>query len=165
MTMRAVPLALAALLLLALMPHLPSAVSAFSADEALDDPAQEARALKLHDELRCPVCQGQAISDSNAELARDLRRIVRERIDAGDFDDDVFDYLTDRYGDFILLRPRVKPTNYVLWFGPALVFVLGAGGLLMYVRRRRGSAAPSAPAPLSEAEREELEKLSRDDFE
>ena len=163
--MRPLPLALAALLLLALMLHAPGAARAFSADEALDDPAQEARALKLHDELRCPVCQGQAISDSNAGLARDLRRIVRERIDAGDSDDAVFDYLAERYGDFILLRPRVKPTNYVLWFGPALVFILGAGGLWMYVRRRRGSAALSAPAPLSEAEREELEKLSRDDFE
>ncbi len=163
MTMRAAPLALTAFMVLALMLHAPSAVSAFSADEALDDPAQEARALNLHDELRCPVCQGQAISDSNAELARDLRRIVRERIDAGDSDDAVFDYLSDRYGDFILLRPRVKPTNYVLWFGPALVFVAGAGGLWLFVRRRRGRGAESAPAPLSAAEREELEKLSRDD--
>ncbi len=162
MTMRPVPLALTAFMVLALMLHVPSAVSAFSADEALDDPAQEARALKLHDELRCPVCQGQAISDSNAGLARDLRRIVRERIDAGDSDDAVFDYLSDRYGDFILLRPRVKPTNYILWFGPAIVFVFGAGGLWLVVRRRR-HAAQSAPAPLSEAEREELEKLSRDD--
>ncbi len=136
---------------------------AFSADDALDDPALEARALKLHDELRCPVCQGQAISDSNAELARDLRRIVRERIAAGDSDEAVFDYLADRYGDFILLRPRVKPTNYVLWFGPVLVFVVGGGGLWMFVRRRRGPVAGSAPAPLSEAERKELEKLSRDD--
>ena len=108
------------------------------------------------------MCQGQAISDSNAGLARDLRRIVRERIDAGDSDDAVFDYLSDRYGDFILLRPRVKPTNYILWFGPAIVFVFGAGGLWLVVRRRR-HAAQSAPAPLSEAEREELEKLSRDD--
>ena len=136
---------------------------AFSADDALDDPALEARALKLHDELRCPVCQGQAISDSNAELARDLRRIVRERVAAGDSDDAVFDYLADRYGDFILLRPRVKPTNYVLWFGPVLVFVVGGGGLWMFFRRRRGPAAGSTPAPLSEAERKELEKLSRDD--
>ncbi len=136
---------------------------AFNADEALDDPALEARALKLHDELRCPVCKGQAISDSNAELARDLRLIVRERLAAGDSDDAVFAYLTDRYGDFILLRPRVKPTNYVLWFGPVLVFVFGAGGLWMFIRRRRGRGAESAPAPLSEAERKELESLSRDD--
>ncbi len=136
---------------------------AFSADDALDDPALEARALNLHDELRCPVCQGQAISDSNAELARDLRRIVRERIAAGDTDDAVFDYLADRYGDFILLRPRVKPTNYVLWFGPVLVFVVGTGGLWMFVRRRRSQPAESAPAPLSEAERKQVESLSRDD--
>ena len=136
---------------------------AFSADEALDDPVLESRALKIHDELRCPVCQGQAISDSNAELARDLRRLVRERIAGGDSDDDVFDFLTDRYGDFILLHPRVKPTNYVLWFGPALVFVVGAGGLAVFVRRRRGRAAENAPAPLSDAERQQVESLSRDD--
>ncbi|MBT3171594.1 MAG: cytochrome c-type biogenesis protein CcmH [Rhodospirillaceae bacterium] len=146
-----------------LLTLLGSGAWAFSADDALDDPVLEARALKLHDELRCPVCQGQAISDSNAELARDLRRIVRERVAAGDSDDAVFDYLSDRYGDFILLRPRVKPTNYVLWFGPALVFIVGVGGLWMFVRRRRGPAAESAPTPLSEAERKELESLSRDD--
>ncbi|MBT3626667.1 MAG: cytochrome c-type biogenesis protein CcmH, partial [Rhodospirillaceae bacterium] len=82
-----------------LLTLLGSGAWAFSADDALDDPVLEARALKLHDELRCPVCQGQAISDSNAELARDLRRIVRERVAAGDSDDAVFDYLSDRYGD------------------------------------------------------------------
>lgn len=152
-----------AVLILALVLHAPGAVHAFSADEALDDPAQETRALKLHDELRCPVCQGQAISDSNAELARDLRRIVRERIAAGDSDDAVFDYLTDRYSDFILLRPRVKPANYVLWFGPALVFVAGAGGLWFFIVRRRRRGAESAPAPLSEDERKQVESLSRDD--
>ncbi len=161
--MRLTALALAALML-ALVLHAPGAVHAFSADEALDDPAQEARALTLHHELRCPVCQGQAISDSNAELARDLRRIVRERIAAGDSDGAVFDYLTDRYGDFILLRPRVKPTNYVLWFGPALVFAAGAGGLWIFIVRRRRRGAESAPPPLTEAERKQVESLSRDDL-
>ncbi|MDA0230139.1 MAG: cytochrome c-type biogenesis protein CcmH [Proteobacteria bacterium] len=161
--MRLTALALAALIL-SLVLHAPGAVYAFSADEALDDPALEARALTLHHELRCPVCNGQAISDSNAELARDLRRIVRERIAAGDSDDAVFDYLTARYSDFILLRPPVKPTNYVLWFGPALVFVAGAGGLWIFVVRRRRRGAESAPAPLSEAERKQVESLSRDDF-
>jgi cytochrome c-type biogenesis protein CcmH len=136
---------------------------AFSADDALDDAALEKRALRLHDELRCPVCQGQAISDSNAELARDLRRLVRERLDTGDTDEDIYDFLSDRYGDFILLRPRIKPTNYVLWFGPALVFAVGAGGLWMYVRRRHAHGADSAPAPLNEAERKQVKSLSRDD--
>ena len=154
------PLHLPLVLLMLLAPGL---ALAFSADEALDDPAAEARALRLHDGLRCPVCQGQAISDSNAELARDLRRIVRERIAAGDTDDEVLDYLTDRYGDFILLRPRVKPTNYVLWFGPAIVFVGGAGGLWYFLIRRRRRGPENAPAPLSEADRKELERLSRDD--
>ena len=161
--MRFAALALAALIL-ALSLHAPGAVHAFSADERLNDPAQEARALKLHDELRCPVCQGQAISDSNAELARDLRRIVRERIAAGDSDDAVFDYLTDRYSDFILLRPRVKPANYVLWFGPVLVFAAGAVGLCIFIVRRRRRGTESSPAPLSEVERKKVESLGRDDF-
>ena len=160
--MRFFPFALATLIL-PLMLHVPGAVQAFSADERLNDPAQEARALKLHDELRCPVCQGQAISDSNAELARDLRRIVRERIAAGDSDDAVFDYLTDRYSDFILLRPRVKPANYVLWLGPVLVFAAGAVGLWIFIVRRRRRGVESTP-PLSEAERKQVESLSRDDF-
>jgi len=154
------PLAFLALLLLIA----PGPAFAFSADEALEDPAAEARALRLNDELRCPVCQGQAISDSNAELARDLRRIVRERIAAGDTDELVFDYLTDRYGDFILLRPRVKPTNYVLWFGPAIVFLGGAGCLWYFLIRRRGRLPESTPAPLSEAERNKLGRLSGDDL-
>lgn len=142
----------------------PGLAIAFSADEALDDPAAETRALSLHDELRCPVCQGQAISDSNAELARDLRRIVRERIATGDTDDEVLDYLTDRYSDFILLRPRVKPTNYVLWFGPVIVLVGGAGGLWYLLIRRRRRGLENAPVPLSETERKELERLSRNDL-
>ena len=161
--MRPIPLALAALLF-ALSGLAPAGVWAFGADEPLDDPVLETRALKLHDELRCPVCQGQAISDSNAELARDLRRIVRERIAAGDSDEAVFKFLSDRYGDFVLLRPRVKPANYVLWFGPAIVFAGGAGGLWFFLLRRRRRGAENAPAPLSEAERKELESLSRDDF-
>jgi len=161
--MRPISLALAALLLTVLL-HAPGSVDAFSADEALDDPVLEARALKLHDELRCPVCVGQAISDSNAELARDLRRLVRERIDGGDSDVAVLDFLSARYGDFVLLRPRVKPANYVLWFGPAIVFVGGAGGLWLFLLRRRRRGGESAPAPLSEDERKQVESLSRDDF-
>ncbi len=136
---------------------------AFGADEALRDPDLEARALKLHDELRCPVCQGQAISDSNAELARDLRRIVRERIAIGESDAAVFDYLTDRYGDFILLRPRVKPTNYVLWFGPAVIFVAGTVGLIIFITRRRKHRQDLIPAPLSYEEQQELNKIKQDD--
>jgi len=141
----------------------PSSAWAFGADEALQDPGLEARALTIHDELRCPVCQGQAISDSNAELARDLRRIVRERIAAGDSDGAVFDYLTDRYGDFILLRPPVKPTNYVLWFGPAAVFVVGTAGLIIFITRRRKQRRDILPTPLTYEEQQELKKIRRDD--
>jgi len=150
-------------LLVLLLLLAPGLAFAFSADEALDDPVAEARALRLHDELRCPVCQGQAISDSNAELARDLRRIVRERIASNDTDDEVIDYLVDRYGDFILLRPRVKPTNYVLWFGPAIVLIGGSVGLWYFLIRRRHRGSESEPPPLNEAERKELKRLYRDD--
>ena len=141
----------------------PSNSWAFGADKALEDPHLEARALKLHDELRCPVCQGQAISDSNAELARDLRRIVRERIAAGDSNTAVFDYLTDRYGDFILLRPRVKPTNYVLWFGPAVIFFAGAAGLIFFLTRRHKHRQDLKPTPLTFEEQQELKKIKQDD--
>ena len=153
-----------------LLTLLGSGAWAFSADDALDDPVLEARALKLHDELRCPVCQGQAISDSNAELARDLRRIVRERVAAGDSDDAVFDYLSDRYGDFILLRPRVKPTNYVLWFGPVAALLVGGTAVFFAFRRTRasrlsgaGRGSASAPAPLTPDEQRRLDTLLDDD--
>ena len=85
-------------------------------------------------------------------------------IATGDTDDEVLDYLTDRYSDFILLRPRVKPTNYVLWFGPVIVLVGGAGGLWYLLIRRRRRGLENAPVPLSETERKELERLSRNDL-
>ena len=139
----------------------PGAVWAFSPDEPLDDPAFEQRALDLHNQLRCLVCQGQSIADSNAELARDLRRIVRERIAAGDSDQTVTTYLTDRYGDFILLRPPIKATTYVLWFGPALVLVAGGVAVFFLFRRRarRGEGRAGAPAPLTDEERGRLAAL------
>ena len=135
---------------------------AFTPDEPLDDPALEARARALHAELRCMVCQGQSIADSSAPLAQDMRAIVRERIAGGASDDDVRGFLTDRYGDYVLLDPPVKPETYALWFGPAAVFVAGAAIAFALVRRARAGAR-EAGAPLSVEERRRLDALLDDD--
>jgi cytochrome c-type biogenesis protein CcmH len=125
--------------------------------EQLADPALEARARVLSKELRCLVCQNESIDDSNADLARDLRRIVRERLVAGDGDGAVKQYLVARYGDFVLLEPPVKLKTYALWFGPAAVLALGALGVLVFFRRRR--ALPAAPPPLSADEQRRVAAL------
>jgi cytochrome c-type biogenesis protein CcmH len=125
--------------------------------EMLKDPALEARARAISRELRCLVCQNQSIDDSNADLAHDLRAIVRERLAAGDSDAQVKAYLVARYGDFVLLDPPFKAKTLVLWLGPALLLLLGAGGIYARLRRRPG-AAPEAP--LSEAERRRLAELT-----
>jgi len=130
-------------------------------DEMLADPALEARAREISRELRCLVCQNQSIDDSDAELARDLRIIVRERLTAGDSDDAVRQYLVDRYGDFVLLNPPVKPATWLLWFGPPVLFVVAAIGVFIGLRRRR--AQPLGPAPLTAAERRRLEAILAED--
>ncbi|MDD9993096.1 MAG: cytochrome c-type biogenesis protein CcmH [Rhodospirillales bacterium] len=136
---------------------------AFTPDEPLGDPALEARARALHAELRCMVCQGQSIADSNAPLAQDMRAIVRERIGGGASDDDVRGFLTDRYGDYVLLDPPVKPETYALWFGPAAVFVAGAAIAFALVRRARAGARGAGAEPLSAEERRRLDTLLDDD--
>lgn len=128
-------------------------------DEILDDPVLEARARALSKEIRCLVCQNESIDSSNADLARDLRILVRERMTAGDSDTEVKAYLVARYGDFVLLEPPVKPSTYLLWFGPALMLLLGVGGVFFFFTRR-GAAA--APVPLSAEERKRLEALLDD---
>ena len=138
------------------------AMSEAAVDRPLDDAALEARALRLHQEIRCLVCQGQSIGDSNSELAYDLRQLVRERLSAGDSDDTVLDYLHQRYGDFVLLEPPVHPGTYALWFGPPLLLVIGGLTVFLYHRRNRRPAA-AAPAPLSEAERRRLDALIGED--
>ena len=120
--------------------------------ERLADPALEARARALGAELRCLVCQNQSIDDSNADLAHDLRVLIRERLSAGDSDAQVLQFLVRRYGDFILLRPPVKPGTYLLWFGPFAVLALGGLAAALYLRRSR-RAPQQAPAPLSPDER------------
>ncbi|MBD9371543.1 cytochrome c-type biogenesis protein CcmH [Rhizobium sp. ARZ01] len=136
-------------------------VSAFPAlavnpDEVLPDPALEARARALSAELRCMVCQNQSIDDSNAELARDLRLLVRERIASGDSDEAVIEYVVSRYGEFVLLKPRLKPETLLLWGAPAILFLGGAIAMALFVRRRSGKAVGE---PLSAEERAELERI------
>jgi cytochrome c-type biogenesis protein CcmH len=125
--------------------------------ERLADPAQEARARALGSELRCLVCQNQSIDESNADLAHDLRVLIRERISAGDSDPQVLRFMVSRYGDFILLRPPVKPATYVLWASPFAVLLLGAAAAALYYRRRR--RAPETAAPLSPEEQRRLQRL------
>ena len=127
---------------------------AVNPDERLADPVLEARARTLGKSLRCLVCQNQSIDDSNADLAHDLRVLVRERLTAGDSDAQVLAYLQARYGDYVLLKPPVDPATWVLWFGPAAVLLIG-GGILVFRRR----ATPAAPVPLSPEERARLDLL------
>lgn len=144
------------LLVVVLLAALP-ARAAIGPDEILPDKALEARAREITKQLRCLVCQNQSIDDSNAPLARDLRLLVRERLKAGASDAATLAYVVARYGDFVLLRPPVKATTWLLWFGP-LALLLG-GAAFLWVRARRKSAAPAAPAPLSDDEQEKLAAL------
>ena len=127
-------------------------------DEILPDPALEARARSLSRELRCMVCQNQSIDDSDAPLARDLRLLVRERLKAGDSDNQVLDFLTARYGQFVLLKPRFGWDTALLWLAPAGVLLLGAGGLIAVLRRRVHGAETDEPQ-LSATERSRLDQL------
>ncbi len=146
------------LLVLALL-LAPLAAPAIQPDEVLDDPALEARAREITRELRCVVCQSESIDDSNAEIARDLRLLVRERIMAGDSDREVLDFVVARYGEFVLFRPPFTRANAALWLsGP--VFLLLGGGLALAFVRRRARATPPPRQPLSEAERTRLRELT-----
>jgi len=128
--------------------------------EMLADPALEARARRISQELRCLVCQNQSIDDSNAELARDLRLLVRERLAAGDSDAAVLAFVEARYGEFVLLRPRLSPYTIALWGAP-LAMILGAVVYLVRRVRRAAPAGAGQAAPLSPAERRRLEELLR----
>jgi cytochrome c-type biogenesis protein CcmH len=124
-----------ALLFAALLGLLATAY-AYEPGEALADPALEARARELSKELRCLVCQNESIDDSAAPLARDLRLLVRERLMAGDTDAEVLDYIVARYGEFVLLRPPVRPGTWLLWYGPFGAVLLGFGIIVWRVRRK-----------------------------
>jgi len=125
--------------------------------EMLPDPALEARAREIGRTLRCVVCQNQAIDDSAAEVAHDMRRAVRERLAAGDSDDQVFAFMVARYGDYVLLKPPFKSGTLLLWLGGPLVLLVAGGALLLAARRRR--AVPAEPPPLTEEERARVDSL------
>lgn len=138
---------------------LPGAAFAVDPDEMLSDPVLEQRAREISRQLRCLVCQNQSIDDSQADLARDLRILVRQRLKAGDTDRQVIDFVVARYGDFVLLKPPVNEQTLGLWFGPLALVVVGLGGIAIYFARRR----KFAPQALSEAERKRVEELLNSD--
>lgn len=128
-------------------------------EEILPNPALEARARALGKELRCLVCQNQSIDDSDADLARDLRRLVRERLVAGDSDPAIRTFLVDRYGDFVRLDPPLKASTMLLWFGPPLVLALGLIGIVIFLRRPRAEA----PDTITASDRDRLERVLAED--
>jgi len=120
------------------------------------DPVAQSRAVKLSEQLRCLVCQNQTIAESNADLALDLRQQIREQIAAGKSDEEIIQYMVNRYGDFVLYKPPFKATTLVLWLGPALLLI---GGVLVLVRVLRARNAAAEPAALSAEERERAARL------
>ena len=141
---------------------LSSAASAIGPDEMLADPVLESRAREVGKDLRCLVCQNQSIDDSDAELARDLRRLLRQRLLAGDSDVQARDYIVARYGDYVLLKPPFKASTLPLWLGP--LFLLAAGGLAVAgYFRRRGRETEAPPAALDAEERHRLASLLGDE--
>lgn len=128
-------------------------------DERLADPALEARARALSTELRCLVCQNETIDDSDAQLAKDLRILVRERIQAGDSDQQVKDFLVDRYGEFVLLKPPVRGWGWLLWLTPPVLLVAGVAASVMAMRRRRAEG-DGAEARLTAEEEAALKALA-----
>ena len=156
--MRWLCLIVAVLTLVALPPAL-----AVEPDEILSDPALEARARALSKDLRCMVCQNQSIDDSQAPLARYLRILVRERLQAGESDQQVINFLVARYGEFVLLRPRFSWHTALLWLGLAAVLLIGACGVLLLVRRGRADSdrATAAREKLTSAEAARLSEILR----
>lgn len=136
-----------------------TAAHAVLPDEMMADPAKEARARGLSRELRCMVCQNQSIDDSEAPLARDLRLLVRERIAAGDSDAQVLDFLVARYGEFVLLKPRLNSHTWLLWFLTPLA--LSAGGMTLWVQSRRRARASDQEAAASRLTPDEEARLDR----
>lgn len=124
-------------------------------DEVLDDPVLEARARAISRELRCVVCQSENIDDSNAPLAKDMRLLVRERLEAGDTDEQVIAFFVERYGTYVLLKPPVQRNTMLLWAGPALFAFAAAVGALLILRRHK----ERAPAPLSADEQRALDEM------
>lgn len=140
---------------------MPVMAFAVQPDEVLPDAGQESRARQISQLLRCPVCQGENIDESNAPISRDLRLYVRERIVAGDSDDQVIDAVVDRFGEFVLFQPRARGGNLILWLaGP--VMALLAGLLAWRFLRARATARPEPAPALDQAERDRLAQIMRD---
>ena len=138
---------------------------AVQVDEILPDPALETRAREISHELRCMVCQNQSIDDSEAPLARDLRLLVRERLKAGDSDSQVVDFMVARYGEFVLLKPRMSWHTAILWGAPLAILIAGLFAVGFSVLRRSGRTAFPEVAALSEAERQRLDAIERSQLE
>ena len=137
---------------------LASPALAVQPDEVLPDPAMEARAREISKDLRCLVCRNESIDESNAELARDLRLLVRERLVAGDSNTEVVEFIVDRYGEYVLLRPTASGSNLLLWIAGPAMLVLGLGAAVLYLRRRRVADGASVEA-LTEAEKARLDEI------
>ena len=140
-------------LLLALAAH----ALAVQPSERLADPALEARARALSSTLRCLVCQNETIDESDAGLAHDIRMLLRERLLAGDTDQQAQQAIVSRYGEFVLLNPPVQPATYVLWFGPPALLLVGFAGVVLWLRRN--GRAVSGPPPLTDQEQRRLDDL------
>lgn len=154
MIVRRILAILALLLMLA-----PAAGYAVQPDEILDNPVLETRARAISANLRCLVCQNQSIDDSDAELARDLRLLVRERLVAGDSDTEVIDYIVARYGEFVLLRPVMALHTIVLWIAAPVFLLIGLVFVILGARRKRAQERPPA---LTAEEKKALERLAGD---
>lgn len=144
--------------LLAVLMLLSLAVPSFAVNpnEVLADPALESRARAISAELRCLVCQNQSIDNSDADLAKDLRLLVREHLKAGESDTQIYDFLVARYGEFVLLKPRFQERTFILWLTPA--FLLIAGALLLFFQNKKINISNALPE-LSDSEKERLVKL------
>ncbi|THD53309.1 MAG: cytochrome c-type biogenesis protein CcmH [Bradyrhizobium sp.] len=147
------------LVILALLGATP--LHAVQVDEILPDPALESRARDISGELRCMVCQNQSIDDSEAPLARDLRLLVRERLKAGDSDTQVVDFMVARYGEFVLLKPRVNWHTAILWAAPLTILFIGLFAIGFSVLRRSAGTPLPEVAQLSEGERRKLNAIQR----
>src|SRR6056297_3532433 len=147
--------------LLALTLIMPAAVQAVEPDEVLDDPKLEQRAREISKGLRCVVCQNESIDESNADLARELRLVVRERLVEGDSNEEVLDYLVARYGEFVLLKPRTDGWNMILWLSGPGLFLIALGVGAGYIRSRSNAVAPTE-AGLSADEEARLKEILKD---
>src|SRR5437773_1500682 len=137
----------------------PAIVSLAKEAQPNEDPQIEQRMKALTEQLRCLVCQNETLADSRADLAEDLRKQIREQIKAGKTDPEILAFLTDRYGDFVLYKPPVKKTTYLLWFGPFVLLIAGTGVLYRYLKQRRETIKEE---PLTAAEQKRAEEILRD---